>query len=548
MSGIVELQNSEIANTVDRTLKTWEAEDLCQRIWAKDHTVWSSDPAEISNRLGWLDLPIAMQGEVDSLVAFGEEIRNEGFQHVLLLGMGGSSLAPEVFAKTLGSAQGFPELSVLDSTHPDAVLAVEDRLDLERTLFLVASKSGTTLETMSLFHTFWARTAAIASDPGRHFVAITDPGSALEVVATELRFRRVFAAPPTVGGRYSALSVFGMVPAALIGANISGLLDGAQMIHDRLSPQNGTLDNPGIVLGITLAKLAQEGINKITFLTSAEVEAFPAWIEQLIAESLGKEGKGVVPVYGEDPLVPGEYADDRVFVDLSLAEEDDATNEESIEALKAAGYPIIRAPLRSKTDLGAEMFRWEFATAVAGAVLEINPFNQPDVQLAKKLAREAMAETSRTDSTGQTGMVDVRDGEKLAKEIADWALPNPGDYLALQAYLAPSNEMHTALQSVRTMMATRLGVASTIGYGPRFLHSTGQLHKGGDNNGLFLQLVDEPSAKIGVPETAFTFDELIAAQAAGDKNALQQRGRRVLAVNLGKDALKGIEHLARAIE
>lgn len=537
---------------VDTRVKQFQDAHVCRRLWEKDPTIWSATPApELTDRLGWLALPEAMHEQLDEVQRFAGDVREDGLQHVVLLGMGGSSLAPEVFASTFGRASGCPELIVLDSTHPAAVRAVEGRIDPSETLFVVSSKSGTTLETLSLFRTFWGREDREAADPGRRFVAITDPGTPLEQLAHDRGFRKVFQAPKDVGGRYSALSVFGLVPAALTGIDIHRLLDRAWSMAEAGAFCVAEVSSPGLILGSALGELAQAGRDKVTFFTSSALASFPAWLEQLIAESTGKDGKGVLPVEAETAASPDIYGRDRVFVLFTLEGDDDANLESRLTALGAAGHPVVRTRLDQKADLAQEMFRWEVAVAVAGAVLGIHPFNQPDVQLAKDLARQAMA--AGAQATGETvgeggaeASADQPDG--LAEQAADWlGKVKPGDYVALQAYLAPTPETTAALQEIRIALRDRLRIATTLGYGPRFLHSTGQLHKGGPNTGLFLQLVDEPGEDLAVPETDYTFGALIQAQALGDYRALLQRGRRVLRVNLGSDVSAGLARLGAVL-
>ena len=544
----IRLTDQMLVDAIESTLQTWDEQKICRRIWEKDHTVWSPDPTELSNRLGWLRLPEKSLEQIETIQAFAAEISDAGMNHVVLLGMGGSSLAPEVFERTFGSASGYPELIVLDSTHPDAVRTVESTIDPARTLFVVASKSGTTLETLSFYRTFWDRVCAVTSTPGSHFVAITDPGSALEKLAEDRQFRRVFGAPASVGGRYSALSVFGLVPAALIGVDIKLLIERARSMAYSSSDAVKASDNPSLRLGVTLALLAVEGIDKVTFFGSPKIAALPIWIEQLVAESVGKAGKGIIPVDGEALAAPDDYGRDRLFVAMSLKGDGDEQIAERLAALEAAGHPVLSLALRDKFDLGSEMFRWELATAAAGAVLGINPFDQPDVQLAKSLAKEAMASKGDGATVPDEGIVDAADQPTLSTALAEWAKVNLGDYVAIQAYLSPTEEAAASLQDIRTKLGQRLGVATTIGFGPRFLHSTGQLHKGGANNGLFLQFVDTPSEDLPVPETGFSFAELIEAQAIGDAKALAQRGRRVLRVNLGPDALAGLKNVRVLLE
>jgi len=537
---------------VDERLQAWQAADFTRRLCCKDLTLWSPEPVpELTDRLGWLSLPETMHEQLDALTAFADEVKAKGVRHVVLLGMGGSSLAPEVFQRTFGSAPGSPELIVLDSTHPAAVRAVETQVNLGRTLFLVSSKSGSTTETLSFFRYFWHRVSQVTGTPGRYFVAITDPGTPLEQLAHERGFRHVFQAPTDVGGRYSALTVFGLVPAALIGLDVHRLLDQAWRMAEACAFCVPEPDNPCLALGAALGELALAGQDKVTFLASPPLEAFPAWLEQLIAESTGKDGKGILPVADEPPASPKVYGADRFFVYLCLEGDEGGDLGSKVVALEAAGHPLIRIHLREKGDLGQEFFRWEVAVAAAGAVLGIHPFNQPDVQLAKDLTKRAMEQRNRV--TGEQGRggeeeVSVAQTETLARALGAWlAGVQVGDYAALQAYLAPTPETTAALQNIRLMLRDRLRLATTLGYGPRFLHSTGQLHKGGPNTGLFLQLVDDPVDDLPVPETSYTFGTLIRAQALGDYQALMQRGRRVLRVHLGSNGVGGLKGLLEVL-
>jgi transaldolase/glucose-6-phosphate isomerase len=524
---------------VEERLTGWQKTGLASRLWRKDPAIWSADPAvpELTDRLGWLALATSVSGEAGELKAFAEEIRGEGFRHVVLLGMGGSSLAPEVFQRTFGNASGYPELVVLDSTHPGSVRAVENRIDPQRTLFLVSSKSGTTTEPLSFFHYFWER----AGKQGRRFIAITDPGTPLAHMAQQRGFRRVFEAPADVGGRYSALTVFGLLPAALIGVDIQRVLDLAWQMTEACAVGSTLSANPGLSLGAALGELAVAGRDKVTFVSSPSLVSLPDWIEQLIAESTGKDDKGIVPIAGEPLGQPGIYGNDRVFVDLCLRGEEDAGVTARIDALQAAGHPVIRIKLEEKAFLGAEFFRWEIATAAAGAVLGVHPFNQPDVQLAKELARKAMQDSG----AGAAAADDlIPAAANLASALKAWlGEARPGDYIALQAYLAPALETMVALENIRFVLRDHLRLATTVGYGPRFLHSTGQLHKGGPNTGLFLQLVDDASGDLAVPESAYSFGALVRAQATGDADALRRRGRRLLRLSLGADPAAGLRNL-----
>ncbi len=538
---------------VEERLRAWDQADFCSRFWRKDPTLWASKPLpELADRLGWLSLPETMHEHLDELTAFANEVKTEGIRHVVLLGMGGSSLAPEVFQSTFDQAPGYPALTVLDSTHPSAVRTVEGQVDLRRTLFLVSSKSGTTLETLSFFRYFWQRVRGVTGTPGRHFVAITDPGTALERLARERNFRRVFLAPADVGGRYSALTVFGLVPAALIGIDVHRLLDRAWTMVETSAFCVPALENPCLALGASLGELALMGRDKVTFFGSPSLAAFPAWLEQLIAESTGKDGKGILPVADEPPASPQAYGDDRFFAYLRLENDDNTPLDERVSALETAGHPVARIRLAEKADLGQEFFRWEVAVAVAGAVLGIHPFNQPDVELAKDLARQAMGAEGATLNVKIAdlpifGMAATRP-ETLTKGLDTWLTSvQRGNYVALQAYLAPAPETTAALQEIRVVLRRRVQLATTLGYGPRFLHSTGQLHKGGPNTGLFLQLTDEPAEDLSVPESDYTFGALIRAQALGDLLALKQRGRRLLRINLGKEVLPGLRRLAELL-
>ncbi|MDI6772892.1 MAG: hypothetical protein QME77_09950 [bacterium] len=541
---------------VEDRLRAWQEAGFSRRLWAGDPTLWSAGWSaessggpvpELADRLGWLTLPEAMRGKLDGLVDFAREVAEAGTRHVVLLGMGGSSMAPEVFQHTFGPAAGAPELIVLDSTHPAAVRRVESQVDLGHTLFLVSSKSGTTTETLSLFMCFWHRFSQTEARPGERFVAITDPGTPLERLAWERGFRRTFLSPVDVGGRYSALSVFGLVPAALIGVDVRRVLSRAQGMAADCGPAVPETDNPGLVLGAALGEMALAGRDKVTFLASPSLAGLPAWIEQLVAESTGKDGKGIVPVVDE-PLdvhdVPERCGADRVFVYLRLAGDDARDLDALADALEAAGHPVARLHLAETADLGAEFFRWEVAVAASGAVLGIHPFNQPDVQLAKELAGQAMARAAGPEQAYAED-APASSPEALAGAVNAWAAQlRPGDYVGLQAYLAPDEATTAALAGLRDAVSERWGVATTLGYGPRFLHSTGQLHKGGPDTGVFMQIIDDPGEDLDVPEAGHTFGGLIRAQALGDLQALRQRGRRVVRVDLGRDVAGGLARLA----
>ncbi len=544
-----EMHLGKYQRRVEKRLQQWQNEQTASRIWKKDHTVWSKQPqAELTDRLGWLDLPETMAHQVAALNAFADQAKADGMKHILLLGMGGSSLAPEVFQETFGSALGYAQLRVLDSTHPVAVQAAERQIDLARTIFLVSSKSGTTTETNSFFFYFWDKMKKLGADPGPHFVAITDPATPLEKLARERNFRATFNAPEEVGGRYSALTMFGLVPAALIGVDIGAVLVRARRMSEACGPAHADSSNPAMILGAALGELTLAKRDKVTFLCSPSLHAFPSWVEQLIAESTGKESKGIVPVANENLAAPEKYGLDRFFVYLRLDGDENYPLDRQIAALEANGHPAAQIDLRDKYDIGQEFFRWEFAVAAAGAAIGIHPFNQPDVQLAKDLAKKAMGEGGN-GAAKLRGEVSAADGAALGKAMSAWlGKKKTRDYVVVQAYIAPSRENSAKLAALCAALQNRLGVATTLGFGPRFLHSTGQLHKGGPNSALVLQIVDQPADNLAVPETNYTFDALIQAQGIGDFTALRQRRRRALRVNLGTDTAGGLQRLAALLQ
>ena len=493
------------------------------RLWAGDHTLWSDDPTEITqpNRLGWLDVAETMRGEVDALRRFAAEVAGEGYRRAVLFGMGGSSLAPEVMQRTFDSPPGRLQLEVMDSTHPDAVIELERRLDFERTLFIVSSKSGSTIETVSQFEYFWR----LVPD-GRHFVAITDEGSSLQRLGAERGFRRVFINRPDIGGRYSALSFFGLVPGALIGTDIDGMLAQASAVADACRGDDPR-SNPGALLGAVIGEAALAGHDKLTLLLPNELASFGDWVEQLLAESTGKQGKGIVPIVGEPAGPPSSYGADRLFV--AIGEHTD------LPGLEAAGQPLLRLPFAGKQQLGAEFLRWEFATAVAGHRLAINPFDQPNVQSAKDA-------TSRILETAATQPAQTPPLNQVLSTV------RPGDYIAVLAYLPRTSAVETPLQALRLDLRERHLVATSLGFGPRYLHSTGQLHKGGANNGVFVLLTADPNEDADIPGRDFSFGRLLRAQALGDLQSLLSLGRRVAHVHLPDDAIGAIEALRNGFE
>ncbi len=534
---------------VEQRLNAWKSASFAHRLWSKDYTLWSQKPVpELTDRMGWLTLPETMQERVPLLTSFGDQVKSEGFTHVVLLGMGGSSLAPEVFQRTFGNARGYPELFVLDSTHPDSVKAVESRIELGKTLFLVSSKSGTTTEMLSFFYYFWDKLGAGKKDRGRQFAAITDPGTPLQKLAEQRGFRQVFPAPPEVGGRYSALTAFGLVPAALIGVDIARVLEQAMTMSESAAFCVDEKVSPPLQLGAALGELALAGRDKVTFFASRSFNAFPIWVEQLIAESTGKLSKGILPVADEPPAAPNVYGSDRVFVYLQVDGDSDSATEQAVGKLQGAGHPVVRIQAKDTSDIGQEFFRWELAVAAAGSVLGINPFDQPDVQLAKELAKKAMSGPQAQAGPADTETASVENAREFCGTLT--TLLNqvaPGNYIALQAYLQPTAETEKLLQDIRLRLRDHHKVATTLGFGPRFLHSTGQMNKGGPNTGVFLQFIDEPKNDVAVPETNYTFGQLIRAQALGDYQALKQRGRRVLRINLGQNPTAGLKKVLESL-
>jgi len=522
-------------------LDAWSRGNATARIWRRDPSFWpTATPPDVAGGLGWLAAPAASRTTLAELKAFGDDVAREGFAHVLLLGMGGSSLAPEVIGAILPHGPGHPELLVLDSTHPAAARDALDRAPVERTLYLVSSKSGTTLEPNVFFRFFWERAQRLPQ-PGRRFVAVTDPGTPLEKLATEHAFRACLRAPHDVGGRYSALTVFGLLPAALLGADLEALIGPARQMAARCSDPTAAADNPGLRLGAALGELWRAGRDKVVFVTSPTMRPFPAWAEQLIAESLGKHGRGIVPVASVPPGTAIPEGPDVVLVRLGLAGEEDPQVEETLDRRAAKGVPVLRLQIDSPLDLGAEFFRWEFAIAACGSVLEVDPFDQPDVEHAKELAREAMAQPVPTGSEAAYGL---RLGPAAKGALEAWCRSvEPRDYVAVQAFLAPAAGTEAALGRVASALESRLGTVVTVGYGPRFLHSTGQLHKGGPPSGAFLQIVDEPEHDEAVPGLGLSFAGILRAQARGDDRALEEAHRRVVVVNTGPRPADGLETL-----
>ena len=557
---------------VKEELVKLKAEQIIDRIWNRDHTAWNENPKEISNRLGWLQSHRLMLEEIPGLEGFVKELQAEGFTQALLLGMGGSSMAPEVFRKVFGIKDGYLDLHILDTTDPDAIAETENRLDLKTTLVIVATKSGGTVETISLMKYFYNRMAKTvgAAMVGNSFVAITDPGSGLEDDAGKLNFRKVFLNDPGIGGRYSALSYFGIVPAAIVGVDLKRLLfrSGAVEMSSKtptLPPAGG---NSPAWLGAVLGCLGKMGRDKVTFISSPEIEPFEAWVEQLIAESTGKEGTGLLPVCGEIPGSPGVYAEDRVFIYTRLKK--DSIHDQKVKALVEAGQPVIQLNLLDQYSLGGEYFRWMMATAVAGWALNINPFDQPNVESAKVLAREMISgyqqegklpssspdlEEEGLQVYGAAGSANLQQALQSFLGQAEKGEENcrGRSYISIQAYLKPAPEAGQALQELQTSLRDKTLMAVTSGYGPRFLHSTGQLHKGDAGRGLFIQLTADPQTDLPIPEEAgsdksnISFGILKEAQALGDRQALIDGGRRVLRIHLTGEHADAIRKIVQSL-
>lgn len=556
---------------VGNGVKKMREDKVMFRIWAHDHTLWKDDPEEIANRLGWLYSPETMMEAIPAMGDFAGEIREQGYTRALLLGMGGSSLAPEMFRRIFGVAEGYLDLSVLDSTDPGAVLAADEKHDPGKTLYIVSTKSGGTIETLSFMKYFYNRVVKVLGkdEAGSHFVAITDPGSGLQSAAEGLGFRRIFLNDPNIGGRYSALSYFGLVPAALIGLDLEVFLDRAGTMACNSEGCNCPVggDNSSALLGAAMGELAKRGLDKLTLVASPGISAFGDWAEQLIAESTGKEGKGVLPVQGEDLRDPEIYSRDRVFAYIKL--DGDDTHDVNIEAFHRAGFPVFEFHLRDPYDIGGECFRWEMATAVAGSFLGINPFDQPNVESAKVLARQMietylkegrLPESEPTTGTKDTlvyGDFPAGSPEEALEKFLSRADPGQDgfkgrSYVAIQAFLTPDEKTDSMLQDLRTSIQVTQRLATTVGYGPRFLHSTGQLHKGDAGRGLFIQITADTPVDVPIPDkpgserSSVSFGVLKMAQALGDRRALLETGRRVIRFHL-RDGGAGLKRLAGAL-
>jgi transaldolase / glucose-6-phosphate isomerase len=529
----------ELEGPLAERVKQAIAENVAQRIWAKDATLWAPPGTpEIENRLGWLTVSEAMLEAAPDLRAFAEQVRAEGYTDAALLGMGGSSLGPEVIRRSFGDIEGALRLHVLDSTDPEAVLELEERIELGKTLFVVSSKSGGTIETLSHFRYFFEK----AGREGRHFVAITDPGSPLAELAEEHGFRRVFENDPNIGGRYSVLSYFGLVPAALMGVSVEALLHRAQVAEQNCNSYQSGSSNSGLWMGLLAGEAALHGRDKLTFVVSEPISSFGLWAEQLVAESLGKDGKGVLPVADEPRLEPQAYGDDRLFAYLRNADDPDEALDARVDALARAGHPTVTLAVHGPTDLGRIFFFAEFAVAVAGWVLGVNPFDQPNVQEAKDNTGKVLARFRESGSLPEVEEAGVDAAAALVSGAS------PPHYVALLGYLAPSERFDEAVSRLRGAVLARTHAANTFGYGPRFQHSTGQMHKGGPKTGVFLQLVHDGDRDVEVPGEPYTFGVLKNAAAIGDLNTLRDHGLPARRLRLDGDPAAALDALTARIE
>ena len=557
--------SAPLTQAVQATLNDWQSGAKMARLWRGDPSLWTSD--DENKWIGWLPIVEEQLTQLSQLTAATADAAKAGFTHALLLGMGGSSLCPEVLKITYGKQSGHPELHVLDSTDPAQIKSIEGQVDLARTLCIVASKSGSTLEPNIFKQYFFDRMQQVVEKEkaGDHFIAITDPGSKMQQVAERDHFRKIFFGVASIGGRYSALSNFGMVPAAIMGLDLAKFLQRTNEMVQACKPEVPADQNPGAVLGAILGTLGNLGRNKVTIITSPGIHDLGAWLEQLIAESTGKIGKGLIPVDREALGAPEVYGNDRVFVHLRLANEPDTAQKQKLDALRTAGHPVVEIELADTYDLGQEFFRWEIATAVAGSILKINPFNQPDVEASKIVTRQLTEAYEKTGKLPEESSIFDQGGIKLftdernaanLKGLAgsDRSLTgflrahlsqiNPGDYMALLAYVEMNSAHEETLQAMRHAVRDRKHVATCLGFGPRFLHSTGQAYKGGPNSGVFLQITCDDANDLPVPGQKYTFGTVKAAQARGDFQVLADRKRRALRVHLNANvdaALKTLE-------
>ncbi|MBI4387994.1 MAG: glucose-6-phosphate isomerase [Candidatus Omnitrophica bacterium] len=553
---------AKLQNSVDIALQQLKTNNTVERLWSHDATLWKKDPENakvIQNRLGWLDSVDWLKKQVPDLLSFQKEVVAARFSHAVLLGMGGSSLAPEVFSQTFGPVKNMPRLIVLDSTDPDQVLQVEKQIDLLNTLFIVSTKSGTTLETLSFYRYFFEKVKSKrANQAGSQFVAITDSGTPLEKEANLLQFRRVFVNPTNIGGRFSVLSYFGMVPACVMGVDVKTLIDRIGQEKARSTPQTSDGANPGCFLGVVMAEAVKQGRDKLTIFMALKISSYGLWIEQLLAESLGKEGKGIVPIFGETPMGSTEYQNDRLFVFLHCGPVDSKTITK-IKELQKASCPVIEINLADPYDLGEQFYRWAFATAIAGSLLGINPFDEPNVQEAKTWTNSLLKELkdhgkfpdfpNHFQGKNYFGTFGNSTCQKIAKQrnlAAFFKLVKPGDYISLGAYLPYEPEIEKKFVALRQKLKDKTKYATMFGFGPRYLHSTGQLHKGGPNSCVMILFTADSKANAAIPGQPFGFRELEYAQGMGDFRALDAKARRVVRLHLKQpisNALVEVEKL-----
>lgn len=555
----------KLSHAVAAATEDWEAHDKVARLWRGDASLWTN--SDESKWLGWLNIAGEQLTHIEALKAVAADIKSAGFKHALLLGMGGSSLCPEVLEKTFGKIEGFPQMHVLDSTDPAQIKAIESQVDLASTICIVSSKSGSTLEPNIYKQYFFERVKEKvgAAEAGKRFIAITDPGSKMQHVAEADKFRHIFMGVPSIGGRYSALSNFGMVPGAIMGVDVSKFLANTEEMVKSCGAAVAAGKNPGILLGTILGSAANQGRDKLTIVTSPGIFDLGAWLEQLLAESTGKLGKGIVPVDREWLSTPDVYGNDRVFAYLRLDSAPDAKQDAAIDALEKAGHPVVRISLPGIYNLGQEFFRWEIATAVAGSLLGIDAFNQPDVEASKIETKKL---TSEYESSGKLppespffendgikfyadprNTAALKSGSTLADVLkTHLARVKPGDYFGVLGYITMNDANESALQAIRHAVRDRKKVATVLGFGPRFLHSTGQDYKGGPNSGVFLQITCDDAVDLPVPSQKYTFGVVKAAQARGDFSVLAERGRRALRVHLGKDVKNDLAKLAAAMK
>jgi transaldolase/glucose-6-phosphate isomerase len=554
-----------LTGAVVSSLEEWKKNNKVARLWQKDASLWSG--TDESNWLGWLTIAEEQLAHIDALKQIAEDVKKARFKHVLLLGMGGSSLCPEVLRMTFGKIKGFPELHVLDSTDPAQIKAIEAKVDLKSTICIVSSKSGSTLEPNIYKQYFFERVKAKVGEKevGNRFIAITDPGSKMQQVAEADKFRKSFMGVPSIGGRYSALSNFGMVPAAIMGLDVAKFLNNTGEMVKACSASISADSNPGVILGTILGVAANHGRDKLTIITSPGIFDLGAWLEQLIAESTGKIGKGIIPVDRERLAKPAIYGNDRVFAYLRLASKPNKAQDTAVAALEKDGHPVVRITLPNTYNLGQEFFRWEIATAVAGSIIGINPFNQPDVEASKIETKKL---TSQYETTGSLPPESPFFEEKSIKLFADernaaalkggtklvdilkmhLSRVGEGDYFAVLGYITMNPTNENTLQTIRRAVRDKKKVATVLGFGPRFLHSTGQAYKGGPNSGVFLQITCDDAKDLPVPGQKYSFGIVKAAQARGDFAVLAERGRRALRVHLGKNLKSGLATLTKAAQ